>query len=108
LATDIAEWLVKRRVPFRDAHEIAGGCVQVAEAQDKELWDLTDDELAGVSEHLTPEVREVLSAEGSVSARDGHGGTAPSRVLEQLARAGELAGQLRVALGEDRDGSDDD
>jgi argininosuccinate lyase len=80
----------------------------VAEAQDKELWDLTDDELAGVSEHLTPEVREVLSAEGSVSARDGHGGTAPSRVLEQLARAGELAGQLRVALGEDRDGSDDD
>ncbi|MGO1562322.1 Argininosuccinate lyase [Actinomycetales bacterium JB111] len=108
LATDIAEWLVKRRVPFRDAHEIAGGCVQVAESQDKELWDLTDDELAGVSEHLTPEVREVLSAEGSVSARDGHGGTAPARVLEQLARAGELAGQLRVALGEERDGSDDD
>ncbi|MGO1173591.1 MAG: argininosuccinate lyase [Actinomycetaceae bacterium] len=113
LATDIAEWLVRRRVPFREAHEIAGGCVQVAESQDKELWDLTDEELAGVSAHLTPEVREVLSAQGSVAARDGHGGTAPVRVVEQLARAAERSGQLRAALlggsgAEEGTGAEDD
>ncbi|MGC5617615.1 argininosuccinate lyase [Georgenia sp. Z1491] len=107
LATDIAEWLVRQRVPFREAHEIAGGCVRVAESQDKELWDLTDAELASVSEHLTPEVREVLSAEGSVDARDGHGGTAPARVLEQLARAGELSRQLRSALVGERSDEED-
>lgn len=85
LATDIAEWLVRTGVPFRDAHEIAGTCVKVCEAQHKELWELTDDELASISPHLNAGVREVLSAEGSVAARSGYGGTAPERVAEQLA-----------------------
>lgn len=84
LATDIAEWLVRTGVPFRDAHEIAGTCVKVCEAQHKELWELTDDELASISPHLNAGVREVLSAEGSVAARSGYGGTAPERVAEQL------------------------
>ncbi|PFG38352.1 argininosuccinate lyase [Georgenia soli] len=95
LATDIAEWLVREGVPFRVAHEVAGSCVRVCEEQGKELWDLTDDELAGISEHLTPAVREVLSVEGSIASRDGHGGTAPVRVVEQLARAGALSADLR-------------
>ena len=110
LATDIAEWLVRRGVPFRDAHEISGECVRVCEAQDKELWDLTDAELASVSAHLTPQVRDVLSAQGSVAARDGRGGTAPVRVVEQLARAAALAGDLRAwtrgDAGEDADAGD--
>ncbi|TNC30642.1 argininosuccinate lyase [Mumia zhuanghuii] len=92
LATDIAEWLVREGVPFRDAHEISGACVRVAESQDKELWDLTDDELASISPHLTPAVREVLSVEGSIGSRDARGGTARVRVAEQLA-------ELRARLG---------
>ena len=85
LATDIAEWLVRRGVPFRDAHEIAGACVREAESRGVELWDLDDEVLAAISSDLTPEVRDVLSLEGSVSSRASFGGTAPARVREQIA-----------------------
>ena len=88
LATDIAEWLVKRGVPFREAHEISGACVRAAEARGVELADLTDEELAAASAHLTPGVRGVLTVEGSVAARAGRGGTAPARVAEQIDEAG--------------------
>ncbi|MEE6297023.1 argininosuccinate lyase [Georgenia wangjunii] len=96
LATDIAEWLVREGVPFRDAHEIAGACVRTCEGAGKELWDLTDPELAAISGHLTPRVREVLTVEGSIASRDGQGGTAPVRVAEQLARAGQRCAELRA------------
>ncbi len=85
LATDIAEWLVREGVSFREAHEVAGGCVRLAEERGVELWDLTDGELAEVSGHLTPAVREVLSVEGALASRSARGGTAPVRVREQLA-----------------------
>ena len=85
LATAIAEWLVRNGVPFRDAHEIAGACVRAAEERGIELWDLEDADFAGISAALTPDVREVLSLEGSVSSRASYGGTAPVRVREQLA-----------------------
>jgi argininosuccinate lyase len=85
LATDVAEWLVREGVPFREAHEIAGACVRRCEDAGIELWDLTDDDLASISPHLTPQVRDVLSVEGSIASRDGRGGTAPARVVEQLA-----------------------
>jgi len=85
LATDIAEWLVRSGVVFREAHEIAGACVRAAEARDVELWDLSDGELISISEHLTPQVREVLSVRGSLDSRSAFGGTAPARVREQLA-----------------------
>ena len=52
-----------------------------------ELWELSDAELAGVSPHLTPGVRDVLSVAGSLASRDARGGTAPVRVREQLAEA---------------------
>lgn len=87
LATDIAEWLVRDGVPFRGAHEIAGACVRVCEERGIELADLTADDLPGISEHLRPEVLEVLTAAGSVASRDGKGGTAPVRVREQIAAA---------------------
>ena len=89
LATDIAEWLVRQGVPFRDAHEIAGACVRVAEERNQELWDLSDDDLAAISSELTPAVRDVLSVEGSVASRSSFGGTAPARVREQIAAARE-------------------
>ncbi|NUQ32860.1 MAG: argininosuccinate lyase [Dermatophilaceae bacterium] len=96
LATDIAEWLVREGVPFRVAHEVAGACVRDCEARGIELWDLTDDDYARNSEHLTPEVRSVLSVEGSLASRDAVGGTAPVRVAEQLVAAGERASLARA------------
>ncbi len=97
LATDIAEWLVRNGVPFREAHEIAGACVREAEAAGVELWDLTDEQLAALSPWLTPEVRGVLSVRGSLDSRSAFGGTAPAQVAEQLA-------DLRAMLGEQRVG----
>jgi argininosuccinate lyase len=95
LATDIAEWLVRQGVPFRVAHEAAGECVRVAESRGAGLDELTDAELAKVSEHLTPEVRGVLTVTGSIASRNGHGGTAPDRVAEQLGRVKERTESLR-------------
>ncbi|MEU3563184.1 argininosuccinate lyase [Kitasatospora sp. NPDC006786] len=100
LATDIAEWLVKQGVPFRVAHEVAGACVKVCEAEGIELSDLTDGQFAAISEHLTPEVRSVLSVHGAIAARNGRGGTAPSAVAVQLAEVkADLARQQEWVRG---------
>jgi argininosuccinate lyase len=96
LATDIAEWLVRQGVPFRVAHEVAGACVRECEPRGIELWDLTDEDFARISEHLTPEVRSVLSVEGSLASRDALGGTAPVRVTEQLAAARDRLADARA------------
>ncbi len=85
LATDMADWLVRRRVPFAVAHEIAGAAVRYCEARGLELGDLDDEQLAGISPHLDGAVRDVLTIEGSVSARNARGGTAPAAVRSQLA-----------------------
>ena len=76
------------------AHEVAGACVRVCEERGIELWDLSDDDLAEISPHLTPAVREVLSVEGSLASRDAKGGTAPVRVAEQLQRVRETHADL--------------
>jgi argininosuccinate lyase len=96
LATDVAEWLVRTGVPFRVAHEVAGACVRECERRGIELWDLSDDDLAAVSPHLTPDVREVLTVQGSLASRDAVGGTAPSRVAEQLAAARDALARART------------
>ena len=98
LATDIAEWLVRRGVPFRVAHETAGATVRVAETRGVGLADLTDAELAQVSAELTPEVREVLTVTGSVAARDSRGGTAPEQVARQLHTVWDSVAELRNRL----------
>ncbi|MBP1326008.1 argininosuccinate lyase [Leucobacter exalbidus] len=84
LATDVAEWLVKQGVIFRDAHEISGEMVRYCEERGIELHEPSDAELTEISEHLTPAVRDVLTIEGSVNSRVGAGGTARVRVTEQL------------------------
>jgi argininosuccinate lyase len=86
LATDVAEWLVTRGVPFRDAHEISGALVRACEARGIGLEDADDALLSEVSSHLGPGVRDVLTIEGSVASRSGVGGTAPARVAEQRAQ----------------------
>ncbi len=85
LATDIAEWLVRQGLPFRDAHEVAGSCVRFCEARGLELADLTPDQLREISPHLSREVMGVLTVRGALEARSAFGGTAPARVAEQLA-----------------------
>ncbi|GAA4536637.1 argininosuccinate lyase [Mycobacterium paraffinicum] len=99
LATDIAEWLVRRGVPFRAAHEAAGAAVRAAEGRSVGLDELTDDELAAISPELTPQVREVLTIEGSVASRDRRGGTAPVRVAEQLEAVLAESEELKSRLG---------
>ena len=84
LATDVAEWLVRQNVPFREAHEITGSLVQFCEQNGLELDQPSDADYASISERLTPEVRSILTIEGSVASRTGRGGTAPARVAEQL------------------------
>ncbi|MBY0441453.1 MAG: argininosuccinate lyase [Mycobacteriaceae bacterium] len=98
LATDIAEWLVRQGVPFREAHEAAGAAVRVAEQRGVGLAELTDEELATISTALTGQVRDVLTAEGSVSSRDAHGGTAPQQVAKQLTTVRGRADQLHQSL----------
>jgi argininosuccinate lyase len=90
LATDVAEWLVKQRVPFKEAHEITGRLVAFAEQGGLELEQVTDMDLAAISVHLTPDVREVLSVSGSIRSRSGAGGTAVPRVLDQISALRKL------------------
>ncbi len=85
LATDVAELLVRDGLPFREAHEAVGRLVLWCTEAGLELDQVPDADLARVSPHLTPAVRTVLSVRGALAARDGHGGTAPVRVREQLA-----------------------
>ncbi len=99
LATDVAEWLVRQGVPFRVAHEVAGECVRRCEELGVELDGLTDEQFAEISEHLTPQVREVLTAEGSVASRNSRGGTALDRVTEQLAELRATVADHRAWLG---------
>ena len=100
LATDIAEWLVRERVPFREAHEIAGACVRECEERGIDLPDLTDEDFAKISPRLTPGVREVLVVPGSLASRAGKGGTAPDRVAEQIERLRAGAQEHRKAFAE--------
>ncbi len=93
LATDVADHLVRGKVPFAVAHEVAGETVRYCETRGITLQDLTVDDLPRISQHLDPGVLDVLTVEGSVSARNGRGGTAPDRVRAQL-------GELRAVQGE--------
>jgi len=90
LATDLAELLVRRGVPFREAHEAVGHLVVWCEVNDCELADVSDEDLLKVSPHFTPDVRAVLSVPGALAARDTPGGTAPVRVAAQLAELREI------------------
>jgi argininosuccinate lyase len=85
LATDLAELLVRRGVPFRDAHEMVGHLVVWCQVHDCDLTDVSDEDLAKIAPELTPDIREVLSVPGALAARDTRGSTAPRRVAEQLA-----------------------
>ena len=89
-ATDLADYLVKRGVPFRDAHEVVGRAVAFAIDQDKDLSECSLAELQQFSGDIDDDVFEVLTLEGSLAARDLEGGTAPNQVRKQVKACRQL------------------
>jgi argininosuccinate lyase len=86
-ATDLADYLVRKGVPFRDAHEIVGAAVRLGIDSHRELSELSLAELEALSDKIEKDVFQVLTPEGSVSSRDHFGGTAPRQVTAALQRA---------------------
>lgn len=85
-ATDLADYLVKKGLPFRDSHEVVARAVRLAEEQQRELSELPLDILQSFSGLIEEDVYQVLSPEGSLHARNHIGGTAPAQVRAQVAR----------------------
>ena len=88
-ATDLADYLVKKGLPFRDAHEAVAHAVKTCVNKECDLSDLTLDELRAFSGLIEADIFEVLTLEGSVAARDHLGGTAPKQVRAAIARLRE-------------------
>ena len=86
-ATDLADYLVKRGLPFRDAHEAVGHAVKAAEFKGVDLPGLTLEELQQFSPLIESDVYAVLTVEGSLASRNHIGGTAPEQVRAAIQRA---------------------
>lgn len=87
-ATDLADYLVRKNVPFRDAHELVGQAVQLAVSLGKGLEELSVEELNGPGQSvIESDIYDVLTLQGSIASRDHLGGTAPSQVRKAIARA---------------------
>jgi argininosuccinate lyase len=94
-ATDLADYLVRRGMPFRDAHEVVGRSVAYCVEKGRDLAELSLDELRGFSAIIEQDVFDYLTLEGSVAARNHIGGTAPQQVRLAIAEA-----RQRLARGE--------
>ena len=87
-ATDLADYLVRKNVPFRDAHELVGQAVQLAVSLGKRLEELSVEELNGPGQSvIESDIYDVLTLQGSIASRDHLGGTAPNQVRKAIARA---------------------
>ncbi len=86
-ATDLADYLVRKNLPFRDAHEVVGKAVAMGVSTGKDLSELTLEELQQFSDKIETDVFEVLTLEGSVQSRNHVGGTAPEQVRKAIALA---------------------
>ncbi|HIW07052.1 MAG TPA: argininosuccinate lyase [Candidatus Ignatzschineria merdigallinarum] len=89
-ATDLADYLVRKGMPFRNAHEVVGNAVRLGVDTGRDLAEMELAELQQFSDLITGDVFEYLTLEGSVAARDHHGGTAPKQVLAAIERAKAL------------------
>jgi argininosuccinate lyase len=92
-ATDLADYLVKKGLPFRDAHESVAHAVKDAAALGKDLSELTLEQLQAYNPTIESDIFQVLTLEGSVNARNHIGGTAPAQVRLAIAAA-----QQRLAV----------
>jgi len=98
-ATDLADYLVRKNVPFRDAHDLVGSAVQLAASQNRALEDLSLEELNGDHGNIIEaDVYQVLTLQGSTSTRDHFGATAPNQVRQAVARAREHLAQAETNL----------
>jgi argininosuccinate lyase len=104
LATEIADYLAKKNIPFAQAHEAAGKCVALCEASSRELIDLTPVELSSIHPALDRGVLKVLSVSGALNSRLTAGGTAPSLVAGQIKRAQSENDVTRKAISLKRQG----
>ncbi|MEW8203206.1 MAG: argininosuccinate lyase [Candidatus Thiodiazotropha endolucinida] len=88
-ATDLADYLVRKGIPFRDAHEVVGRAVAFGVAEGRDLSQMKLQELQRFSSEIEADVFDILTLEGSLAARDHIGGTAPNQVRRAIARARE-------------------
>ena len=86
-ATDLADYLVKKGMPFRDAHEVVGNAVAYGVANSVDLAEIELATLQGFSELIGKDVYKVLTLDGALAARDHLGGTAPAQVMARVAEA---------------------
>jgi argininosuccinate lyase len=91
-ATDLADYLVRKGLTFRDAHEIVGKAVRLGIDSQRDLCELSLSELRSLSAAIESDVFEVLTPEGSVAARNHYGGTAPEQVRAAIIRARQTIG----------------
>jgi argininosuccinate lyase len=92
LATEIADYLVRAKVPFAQAHEAAGKCVALCEASSRQLHELTDAEFESIHPSLKGDVRDVLTVSGALASRTTVGGTSPSSFKQQIKEAIAITG----------------
>jgi argininosuccinate lyase len=95
-ATDLADYLVRKGTPFRDAHEVVGMAVRLGLQTDRDLSELSLAELQGFAETITADVFDILKLEGSVAARNHIGGTAPDAVRKAICDARQNTLQISV------------
>jgi len=86
-ATDLADYLVRAGIPFRDSHDIVGKAVRLGVDSGRDLSEIPLNELQQFSDQIKADVYDVLTLEGSVAARDHIGGTAPKQVLNAVKNA---------------------
>ncbi len=102
-ATDLADYLVRQGVAFRDAHEIVGKAVAFGIEQGRDLSEMTLEELQRFSSHINDDIFDYLTLEGSVAARNHIGGTAPDQVRAAAQRARESLARLPVSTPDQED-----
>jgi argininosuccinate lyase len=95
-ATDVADLLVRRGVPFREAHGIVGGVVRAAVERGKKLSELTEEELSELAPQLDGEFYELLDQGAWLDSKISEGGTSLARVREQLANARHVLEETRT------------
>jgi argininosuccinate lyase len=93
LATDVADYLVRQGVPFKEAHEVVGKLVVFCEEKGIDLAEASDDDYQGISRHLQPGLREVLNLHTAIESRSSAGGTSSKQVIEQLVQLRRLMGK---------------
>ncbi len=98
MATDVADYLVGKGLPFREAHAVAGRLVALAAAGERPLEAISPDELSSLSPLFDDEYYDVVNLRRVVAAKVSYGGTAPASVERQLVEAATLIGQLRTQV----------